>query len=93
MSPPSFESHRRACYFKGQLISKGLFGMYPQFFQKTNEKIRLNFYDTSGRLVFVRFLEGFEDTPKTFRNYVTFNKENRQGLYGCTVIFFSLRTY
>ena len=41
---------------------------YPQLFQKTNEKIQLNYYDTSGRLVFVRFLEEFEDTKKTFRN-------------------------
>ena len=31
-----------------------------------NEKIRLYFYDTSGRLVFVRFLEEFEDTKRHF---------------------------
>ena len=41
---------------------------YLQFSQKTNEKIRLYYYDTSGRLVFVRFLEEIEDTQKTFRN-------------------------
>ena len=41
---------------------------YPQFFQKTNKKIRLCYYDTSGRLVFVRFLEESEDTKKTFQN-------------------------
>ena len=41
--------------FKGHLISKGHFGMYPQFFHKTNKKIQLEYYDTSGRLVFVRF--------------------------------------
>ena len=35
---------------------------YPQFLQKTNQKIRLNYYDTSSWLVFVRFLEEFEDT-------------------------------
>ena len=52
---------------KGQLISERTF-WYPQFFQKTNEKIRLKYYDTSGRLVFVRFLEEFEETKKTFRN-------------------------
>ena len=52
----------------GQLISKGLFGMYPQFYQKMNEKIQLNYYDTSGLLVFIRFLEEFEDTKKAFRN-------------------------
>ena len=55
------------CYIKGQLISKGLF-WYPQFFQKINEKIRLYYYDTSGRLAFIRFLEEFEDTKKTFQN-------------------------
>ena len=32
---------QKRTFTKGQLISKGLFGMYPQFFQKTNEKIRL----------------------------------------------------
>ena len=42
-----------------------------------NEKIHPKFdlttkYDTSGRLVFVRFLEEFEDTQKTFRNSLTF---------------------
>ena len=29
--------------------------------KKTNERIRLYYYDTSGRLVFVRFLEEIED--------------------------------
>jgi hypothetical protein len=29
---------------------------------------------TSMRRFFVRFLEEIEDTKKTFRNYVTFNK-------------------
>ena len=33
-----------------------------------NEKIRLKYYDTSGRLVFVGFLEEYEDTKETFRN-------------------------
>ena len=48
---------------KGQLYFKRTF-QYPQFFQKTNEKIRLNYYDTSGRLVFVRFFEEIEDISK-----------------------------
>ena len=52
---------------KGQLISKGVFGILNSS-KKTNEKIRFNYYDTLGRLVFVRFLEEFEDTKKTFRN-------------------------
>ena len=34
------------------------------FFQKTNKRIRLYYYDTSGRLVFVRFLEEIEDAKK-----------------------------
>ena len=35
---------------------------YFQFLQKTNEKIQLNYYDTSDRIVFVRVLEEFK-TP------------------------------
>ena len=57
---------------KGQLISRRLFGILNSS-KKTNEKIRLHNYDTSGRLVSVRFLEEFEDTKKTFRNKLTFN--------------------
>ena len=49
---------------KGQTKSKEFFRA-DVFFQKTNERIRLYCYDTSGLLVFVRFLE---DTTKTFRN-------------------------
>ena len=30
---------------------------YSEFFRKLNEKIQPNYYDTSGRIVFVRFLE------------------------------------
>ena len=52
---------------KGQLISKGLFAILNSSKKRTN-KFDLNYYDTSGRLVFVRFLEEFEDTKKTFRN-------------------------
>ena len=48
---------------KGQLISKCLFGVFNSS-KKMNEKIRLNYYDTSGRIVFVRFLEEIEDTKK-----------------------------
>ena len=36
----------------------------PQFFQKPIEKNRPNYYDTSGRIVFVRFLESIEDDKK-----------------------------
>ena len=47
-------------------------GSYPEFFQKTNKKYDLQYYDTSGRLVFVRFLEKIEDTKKSFQNYLSF---------------------
>ena len=40
---------------KGQLISKGVL-MSSISSKKTNEGIRLYYYDTSNRLVFVRFL-------------------------------------
>ena len=48
-----------------------VFGVFD-FLQKTNERIQLYYYDTSSRLVFVRFLEEIEDTKKPFRNYLTF---------------------
>ena len=51
-----------------------VFGVFD-FLQKTNEGIRLYYYDTSSRLVFVRFLEEIEDTKKPFRNYLTFSKK------------------
>ena len=44
-----------------------------RFLQKANERILLYYYETSGRLVFVRFLEEIEDTKKIFRNYLTFS--------------------
>ena len=47
---------------KGQLVSKGL---VLNSFKKTND---LHYYDTSGRLVFVQFLEEFEDNKNIFRN-------------------------
>ena len=49
----------------GQIILKWFFEVID-FLQKTNEQIRLYYYDTSGRLVFVRFLEETEDNKKTF---------------------------
>ena len=49
---------------KGELISKWFFGVI-NFLQKTNERIRLYYYDTSGRLVFVRFFEEIDDYQKT----------------------------
>ena len=51
---------------------KMVFGVFD-FLQKTNERIRLYSYDTSNRLVFVRFLEEIEGTKKPFRNYLTFS--------------------
>ena len=56
---------------KGQIISKW-FLMSSISSKKTNEGIRLYYYDTPCRLVFVRFLEEIEDTKKPFRNYLTF---------------------
>ena len=40
----------------------------PTFLPKTNKQIQLYYYDTSGWLVFARFLEEIEDTKKTVRN-------------------------
>ena len=50
---------------KGQLISKGLFSILNSS-KKRTKKFNLTKY--SGRLVFVHFLEEFEDTKKSFRN-------------------------
>ena len=56
---------------KGQTKSK-------QFFQadvsskRTNKGILLYYYETSGRLVFVRFLKEIEDIKNSFRNQLTF---------------------
>ena len=46
---------------KGQLISKGLFGFFNS--PKKRTKNRLNYYDTSGWIVFVIFF-GYFETPK-----------------------------
>ena len=47
---------------KGQLISKCLFGSFNSP-KKRKEKIRLYYYGTSSRIVFVWFLEELK-TPK-----------------------------
>ena len=39
---------------------------YVQFFQKTNEKIQPNYYGTSCRIVFVRFLEELKTSKRHF---------------------------
>ena len=57
---------------KGQIISKWFFGVFD-FLQKTNERIRLYYYDTSSWLVFVCFLEEIKDNKKPFRNHLTFS--------------------
>ena len=49
-----------------KLRQKLVWGWDFQFFLKTNEKIRLNYYDMYLRSTC--FLEEFEDTKKTFRN-------------------------
>ena len=38
------------------------------FLQKTNEQIRLYYYDTSGRPAFFRFLEEIDDPKKLLQN-------------------------
>ena len=42
--------------------------------QKRKKGILLYYYETSGRLVFVCFLEEIEDTKQTFRNYLAFSR-------------------
>ena len=55
---------------KGQIISKGLLLSSNSPKKRTNE-----FVFTTTTNSFVRFLGEFEDTKKSFRNYLTFNKE------------------
>ena len=57
------------------------------FLQKTKEQILLYYYETSGWLVFVLFLEEIEDTKKTLWNYLTF-KDNEKGmqLLTCSIV-------
>ena len=38
------------------------------FLQKTNKRIQLSYYETSGKLVFVCFLEEIDDPKKHFEN-------------------------
>ena len=52
---------------KGQLISKGLFGILNFSKKRTKKFDFITYYDTSGRLVFVHFLEELEDIQKTLR--------------------------
>ena len=64
VSWPFLENTAFIKYPKGQLISKWFFGVID-FLQKTNEQIRLYYYDTSGRLFFVLFLEEIDEPQKT----------------------------
>ena len=47
--------------------------MVTSILPKNKQKNGFNYYDTSGRLVFVEFLKEFEDTKKAFQNYLTFS--------------------
>ena len=58
----------QCCKIKGQLISKGLFGILNSPKKRTKQFDLTTTYDTLGRLVFVRFLGEFEDIKKTFQN-------------------------
>ena len=53
---------------KGQIMSKGLLVSSNSPKKRTNE-----FVFTTMKNSFVRFLGEFEDTKKSFRNYLTFN--------------------
>ena len=50
---------------KGQLISKGLVGILNSS-KKRTKKFDIQYYDTSGRLVFVRFLEELKTQKSLF---------------------------
>ena len=63
-----------ACYPKGQTNLNWFFR--PTFLPKKNERIWLYYYDTSGWLVFVHFLEEIEHTKNTFRTYLTSSDDN-----------------
>ena len=54
--------------FKGHLISEWFLGSSISSKKQTNEFNFTMYYDTSGRLVFVRFLEEIDDPKKPFRN-------------------------
>ena len=55
---------------KCQTKSKGFFQANVSY----KKRIRLYYYDTPGRFVFVPFLEEIEDTKKMFRNELAFRK-------------------
>ena len=61
------KSGRCGSWSKGQIISKGLFGIL-NFSQKRTNK----FVSVVKTNLFVCFLGELEDTKKTFRNYLTF---------------------
>ena len=53
---------------KGQLISKCRFGIFNSPKKRTKKFDFAIMYGTSSRIVFVLFLEEFEDAKKTIRN-------------------------
>ena len=53
---------------KGQLISKGPFGILNSSKKRTKKINPTTYYDTSGLIVFAPFFGRIEDTKKTFRN-------------------------
>ena len=68
---PLFFVNNKKVEFYSETIAEGIKGQTKskQFFQadvsskkRTNEWILLYYFETSGRLVFVRFLEEIEDT-------------------------------
>ena len=59
---------------KGQIISKGLFGILG-FFQKTNKQIRFQYWQAKKQNSFVRFFGRIQGYQKSFRNYLTFTLE------------------
>ena len=68
---PSGGAKNVHCFHKGQLISKANCQAVNSSKKQTNE-----FGFTTMRRVFVHFLEGIEETKKTFRNYLTFSSCN-----------------
>ena len=56
---------------KGQKQLKMIFSG-RRFLQKMNERVLLYYYETSGWLIFIHFLEEIEDTKRTFWNHLTF---------------------
>ena len=70
-SKRKFWASFKACS-KGQKKSKWFFQVDVSSKKQTNRFYILYYYETSGRLVFVCFLDEIEDTNKTFWNYLTF---------------------